>query len=104
MRGTRRSTSRKATRSTCRPKSAFASGVDPRSMAGRSVRPAVAGRRRRLFLQDQVAINADAVDDQQRDILPSDAFAVGLEEAPCDQRDAAGDEEDRKSTRLNPSP
>src|SRR3546814_14828573 len=62
-------------------------------MAGRSVRPAVAGRRRRLFLQDQVAKNADAVDDQQRDILPSDAFAVGLEEAPCDQRDAAGDED-----------
>src|SRR3546814_17620702 len=93
MRGTRRSTSRKATRSTCRPKSAFASGVDPRSMAGRSVRPAVAGRRRRLFLQDQVAINADAVDDQQRDILPSDAFAAGLAEAPSAQRPAAGAED-----------
>src|SRR3546814_15748852 len=45
------------------------------------------------LLADQVAVDADAVDDEQRDILPADAFAVGLEKPPGDQRDAAGDED-----------
>src|SRR3546814_7712726 len=45
------------------------------------------------LLADQVAVDADAVDDEQSDILPADAFAVGLEKPPGDQRDAAGDED-----------
>src|SRR3546814_4734585 len=60
------------------------------------------------LLADQVAVDADAVDDEQREILPADAFPVGLEKPPGDQRDAAGEEDheltaERKSTRMNSS-
>ena len=34
----------------------------------------------RRFLADQMAVDADHIDAEQRDILPADAFAVGLQE------------------------
>src|SRR3546814_12808928 len=48
------------------------------------------------LLQDQVAIDADAVDAEQGDILPPDALAVGLQETPADQREAARHEDDER--------
>src|SRR3546814_5567015 len=48
------------------------------------------------LLQDQVAIDADAVDAEQGDVLPPDAFAVGLQETPADQREAARHEDDER--------
>src|SRR3546814_10250262 len=59
-----------------------------------SVGPAPTRRLAGLFLQDQVAIDADAVDAEQGDILPPDAFAVGLQETPADQREAARHEDE----------